>query len=371
MKNGSRLLQILLQASEKAANVARACRQNEELFPLLIQEKSSEEKNPRFFHDFKTLADVLIQEIIKHDIGVEFPELPKSTKGEETNVFKNAANETIIVEVCPCCEDTAKLLARVMNDDVAARLLATEVHKDVQFSDVSTDVKEIPTDLEIDMNDIGIWIDPIDSTADYINAIETVDEKTGLHVRGLRCTCVLIGAYQKSTGVPIMGIVNQPFYTNVDSRWTGKCHWGIATSDITKSSISNPINLNANKLILISQSEDEEVRTKLLDEGFTLLEATGAGYKLLQVALGHAGIYSLSKPSTYKWDTCGPQAILASLGGDVIKFKEFIVRPTADDLTITYLSACTSNNKSGLIAYRDVENLESVKEALCKPCLDT
>jgi inositol polyphosphate 1-phosphatase len=71
MKNGSRLFQILLQASEKAANVARACRQNEELFPFLIQEKSLEEKNPRFFHDFKTLADVLIQEMIKHDIGIE------------------------------------------------------------------------------------------------------------------------------------------------------------------------------------------------------------------------------------------------------------------------------------------------------------
>lgn len=70
MKNGSKLFQILLQASEKAANVARACRENE-LFPYLIEEKSLEEKNPRFFHDFKTLADVLIQEIIKHDIGVE------------------------------------------------------------------------------------------------------------------------------------------------------------------------------------------------------------------------------------------------------------------------------------------------------------
>lgn len=71
MKNGSRLLRSLLKVSEKAANIARACRQNESLFELLIQEKTSHEKNPRFFRDFKTLADVLIQETIRHDIGIE------------------------------------------------------------------------------------------------------------------------------------------------------------------------------------------------------------------------------------------------------------------------------------------------------------
>jgi len=93
--------------------------------------------------------------------------LPKSTKGEETNIFKNAANETIIIEICSCSEDTAKLLAKVMNDDgAAAKLLAVEIHKEVQFSDVSTDVKEIPTDIDIDIDDIGIWIDPIGK---YVN----------------------------------------------------------------------------------------------------------------------------------------------------------------------------------------------------------
>lgn len=71
MKNGSRLLKVLLQASEKAANIARTCRQKEALFQLLVQEKSLEEKNPRFFQDFKTLADVLIQETIRHDIEIE------------------------------------------------------------------------------------------------------------------------------------------------------------------------------------------------------------------------------------------------------------------------------------------------------------
>jgi len=66
---GTRFLESLLKASEKAANIARLIRQDEHLFKLLIQEKKGSEKNPRFVQDFKTLADVLIQETVKHDIG--------------------------------------------------------------------------------------------------------------------------------------------------------------------------------------------------------------------------------------------------------------------------------------------------------------
>lgn len=63
------IIEACVHVSEKAANIARLCREHEHLFPLLIQEKSAEEANPRFVKDFKTLADVLIQETIRHDVG--------------------------------------------------------------------------------------------------------------------------------------------------------------------------------------------------------------------------------------------------------------------------------------------------------------
>lgn len=63
------IMEALVHASEKAANIARLCRCNEHLFPLLIQEKPIEESNPRFVKDFKTLADVLIQQTIRYDVG--------------------------------------------------------------------------------------------------------------------------------------------------------------------------------------------------------------------------------------------------------------------------------------------------------------
>ena len=39
------------------------------LFKLLIEEKSEDTKNKRFVRDFKTLADVLIQEMVKDYLG--------------------------------------------------------------------------------------------------------------------------------------------------------------------------------------------------------------------------------------------------------------------------------------------------------------
>lgn len=64
------ILESLVNVSEKAANIARVFRQNEHLFGLLVQEKEQGNgANTRFVHDYKTLADVLIQEMIRHDIG--------------------------------------------------------------------------------------------------------------------------------------------------------------------------------------------------------------------------------------------------------------------------------------------------------------
>ena len=73
MASGSEkhLMKVLLQASEKSAKIARAWRCQEELFELMIEEKTGKDKNKRFIHDFKTLADVLVQEVVKHDVIAE------------------------------------------------------------------------------------------------------------------------------------------------------------------------------------------------------------------------------------------------------------------------------------------------------------
>lgn len=59
------LLQELVNIAEKSSQLAQICRaESDGVFKTLIQEKLNEkEKNPRFLHDYKTFADVLIQEM--------------------------------------------------------------------------------------------------------------------------------------------------------------------------------------------------------------------------------------------------------------------------------------------------------------------
>ena len=99
-------------------------------------------------------------------------------------------------------------------------------------------------------------------------------------------------------------------------RWLGRCYWGPST-------VPSPT-LSPTNVICVSSSEDPDVKSKLTKAGFVVREVSGAGYKILAVIAGLADGYVLSKSSTFKWDTCGPQAILRSRGGDVVKFESVL-----------------------------------------------
>jgi inositol polyphosphate 1-phosphatase len=60
-----------------------------------------------------------------------------------------------------------------------------------------------------------------DSTAQYIQG-DVGNEVDGLVNEGLQCVAVLIGVYHKSTGLPLIGVTNQPFYKLQDSRYSMK-----------------------------------------------------------------------------------------------------------------------------------------------------
>ncbi len=67
----SSFTQSLIDVSEKASVIARKIRSEHALFDLLVEEKTGESKNKRFIQDFKTLADVLVQETVRHDVGAK------------------------------------------------------------------------------------------------------------------------------------------------------------------------------------------------------------------------------------------------------------------------------------------------------------
>ncbi|EMP31015.1 Inositol polyphosphate 1-phosphatase [Chelonia mydas] len=171
----SALLKSLVGASEKSARIPQLCRQEEALFQLLIEEKTGTDKNKKFVQDCKTLADVLIQEVIKHDVGKEFPELHGHICGEESNKFENS---------------------------LAA------IHQEVALQDPALDT----VGLAIPPERLAIWIDPIDSTNQYIRGQASVAPVGGICPSGLRSALVLIGAYDRSSGDPVLGVINEPFF---------------------------------------------------------------------------------------------------------------------------------------------------------------
>lgn len=346
------LLSALINASEKAANIARICRKNEELFNLLIEEKTGSEKNDRFVRDFKTLADVVIQETIKHDLGKLFPSIRDSIKGEEGNMFQNALNESIVVEIQEDPAETKALLLKVLNgNDAAAEALAEEIHKTVS----TEETEQLPEVIKssIDVEKIGIWIDPIDGTAEYINAVNESTNITNIEKSGLKCATVLIGVYSKETSKPIIGIINQPFFQQLEDGHKSKIFWGLSIDGENHHNIVDSSSDNTKKIAIISSAETR--KATLESAGYKTVISNGAGYKILKVIENDASIYFLTKNSTFKWDTCAGQAILNSIGGDVIDLQASIMKKKP--ISLTYKDGEDKCNKNGLIAYRSVTHL--------------
>ncbi|XP_072703361.1 inositol polyphosphate 1-phosphatase [Ciconia boyciana] len=368
------LLQALVGASEKAAHIARLCRREQPLFQLLVAEKTGADRNRRFLQDFKTLADVLIQEVIKHDLGKEFPELQGHIHGEETNEFRNGQGETVAVRVCATPGDTAALLLSVLEPErAAAELLAAAVHRDVALGDA----KLAGVALSIPPQDLAIWIDPIDSTNEYIVGREDVAPIDGIAPAGLCSALVLIGAYDRHTGCPVLGVINEPFFRRdpLTRRWQGRYHWGVAYGDTRLCSLSPPP-LRPAPCVVLSRAEGEAVRAALGPLcGDCLRFAAGAGYKMLCVILGLADAYVLSEGSTFAWDACAPHAILRALGGGTVALAGALRARRAGDTgpppELVYncpaegaAGAERWANRGGLVAYAHPQHLEAVLAAL-------
>ncbi|NXT28152.1 INPP phosphatase, partial [Syrrhaptes paradoxus] len=368
------LLQAVVGAAEKAAQIARLCRGAEPLFQLLVAEKTGTERNRRFLQDFKTLADVLIQEVIKHDLGKEFPELQGHIHGEESNEFRNTQGDTVTVRVCATPEDTAALLLAVLDECEAAELLAAAAHRDVALGDAEV----AGVVLSMPPQDLAIWIDPIDSTNEYIRGREDVAPVDGIAPGGLCSALVLVGAYDRHTGCPVLGVVNEPFFRRdpLTGRWQGRYHWGVAYGDTRLSSLSPPPLLHPVPRVVLSRAEGAAVRGALGPLcGDRLRFAAGAGYKMLCVILGRADAYVLSEGSTFAWDACAPHAILRALGGGVVAlagalraWRDGDTRPPPELVYNRPVEGAVGAerwaNQGGLVAYVHPQHLEAVLATL-------
>ncbi|CAD5117736.1 DgyrCDS6482 [Dimorphilus gyrociliatus] len=358
--NSSKFLKELVKCSEKAANIARLVKSEKYLFQLLIEKKTGDSANSRFVEDYKTLADVLIQESIRYDLSKEFPGFENRIFGEEKNIFTNKLNESIEVNILEDEEDMTNLLSRILNgDEKAAKMLSKCVLEQVD----DTIVEKVNIDIEgyVDLSTTAIWIDPIDATEQYINGQIGVRHAldNGIEERGLPCCVVLIGAYDMKTGCPVAGVCNQPFYHMDNERCSSRIRTGYAANTRKQHEEIETEKKDA-MTIVMSSSEKSDVIEKL--KGFKIYYAPGAGYKSVCVLDDLADIYVLTKGTTYLWDICGPHAIILSMGGGIVEYDLAIENYKKMDLDLLQVkyhdSKDNARNKHGIIVYKDTQKLK-------------
>ncbi|XP_063277053.1 inositol polyphosphate 1-phosphatase isoform X1 [Prinia subflava] len=254
-------------------------------------------------------------------VGLCHPGCPCATPVADSGLTRGPAGGTVTVQVGATPGDTAALLLAVLGPEQAraAELLAEAVHREVTLED--TELADI--EPGVCPGDLGIWIDPIDSTNEFIRGCEDVAAVDGVAPGGLRSALVLVGAFDRHTGVPVLGVINEPFFQRdpQTGRWQGRYHWGVAHGDTRLCSLSPPAP-RPRPCVVLSRAEAPAVRGALgLLGGGPPLLAAGAGYKLLCVALGLADAFVLSRATTFAWDSCGPHAILRALGGGVVALE--------------------------------------------------
>eukprot|EP01012_Entosiphon_sulcatum_P017390 TRINITY_DN22175_c0_g1_i1.p1 TRINITY_DN22175_c0_g1~~TRINITY_DN22175_c0_g1_i1.p1 ORF type:complete len:378 (+),score=74.21 TRINITY_DN22175_c0_g1_i1:53-1135(+) len=309
MTSAAALCKLLVRVSAKAAEVARCCRRDPNLLSLLTEQKGTVMGG---VPDFKTLADVAIQELVRFELSSQFPALRDHVHGEESNLLTNNNGDTIVFEIGDKAV-TLDALRAILHNDQAAEAMC-----DVLYSDAPCDVPaehrlQALEGTLLETADLGVWIDPIDGTNEYVKGKEpSADPDTGLFPSGLPVVSVLIGVFDRHTGLPLIGVVNRPFAPDLS------VVWGACIGDTRACSLDPPA--GPSNIVVLSRSEVAETRRPLRQ--YRLESPAGAGYKALCVGLGIADAYIGSQPSTYRYDICGPHAIIRALGGDIVQYVD-------------------------------------------------
>lgn len=202
--------------------------------------------------------------------------------------------------------------------------------------------KQLPSIYDsIKEEDLFVWVDPLDGTKEYTQGADVAHEVT-----------VLIGI--SHNGKPIAGVVNQPFFQENSGTDLGRVLWGIVglgAFDLKSGKLSAPKREGDQRIIVTTRSHITDIVRRDLSNfpNTKLLQAGGAGYKVIAVVDGKADCYLYPRDGTKRWDTCAPEAILRSLNGTLTDIY-------GNDYSYANNENTTVQNCYGLIASLDQEN---------------
>lgn len=178
-----------------------------------------------------------------------------------------------------------------------------EVPSDWIVTDMDQDVLnlKLPKELEnISAKDICVWVDPLDGTSEFTQGL--VDHVT-----------VLVGVAIGSRAIG--GVIHQPFYNNNAS--IGRTLWGIVGGGIGGFTPILPI--EGKRIITTTRSHSNKIVQTALDamQPDEIIRVGGAGHKVMLLLEGKAHAYVFASSGCKRWDTCAPEAVLKSAGGNL------------------------------------------------------
>ena len=183
----------------------------------------------------------------------------------------------------------------------------------------------------VDIRNLTVWVDPLDATQEFT-------EDLLQYVTVMVCV-----AYE---GVPLMGVVHQPFLDKTYFAWV---HRGSSLPPTDSDKPSDKLR------IIVSRShagDVEKVARRTLGDNVEIIHAGGAGYKTLSVLSGAADLY-LHVTKIKKWDICAPNALLSAVDGTMT---------TLEGKGINYSGEGGAANEKGLLASRDKEGHSQMLE---------
>lgn len=166
--------------------------------------------------------------------------------------------------------------------------------------------KQVPSNLrDIDLQDVLVWVDPLDGTSEFVKA----QKNPAL----LEQVTVLIGITHQ--GQPVAGVVHQPYHKDGARTIWGIQGVGTFGLELCKEKPSD------GGLVAVTTASHS---TQLVDDALTALQGLGlinsfrrvggAGFKVL-CCLEGAAAYVFASGGCKKWDTAAPEAVLRAAGG--------------------------------------------------------
>jgi 3'(2'), 5'-bisphosphate nucleotidase len=179
----------------------------------------------------------------------------------------------------------------------------------------------------VEQNQIIAWVDPLDGTKEYTEGGEWLEHVT-----------VLIGL--SVNGVPLGGVIHQPFYQYLSNKDTkGRTVWG-AVGLGAFGAESDPTPLQADQPVYTTtRSHSSPVVNECLAafEPCTVKRLGGAGHKVLAVLDKRVHAYIYPSLGCKKWDTCAPEAILRAAGGYLTDIEGHDYTYTGDEERMNWM----------------------------------